>query len=137
MPNVIGWLVENKVILVTLSGGYDAEELKAGVIQVVSMLTQTPPPCHLIIDASAITGFPPNFAEPIGELRKHQIENNGWTILIATNPMMRFFGTIAAKVTNERFRPVATMEAAKTFLHYIDVHLFTAAAPEPKSTPIE
>ncbi len=138
MGSSIQWLVENKVILGTVGGDYSREEMVARIAEIGKMLRETPPPCHLIIDASSLETFTTRIVEPISELRKNQAENNtGWILLISNSSVMRFFGTVAAKVMNDRFRPVASLEEAKQFLHYIEPMLFTEYAKSTGTPPGE
>ncbi len=135
MTSSIQWLVENKVILGTVNGNYNQKEMMASIAEIGRLLRETPPPCHLIVDASALETFTTRIVEPISELRKNQAEHNtGWILLISSSSVMRFFGTVAAKIMNDRFRAFASLDEAKQFLHYVEPMLFPEYAKAPAAS---
>ncbi|MDX2162179.1 MAG: hypothetical protein SF162_12710 [bacterium] len=129
MDGQVGWLVERRVILVTPGEQFSESDMRAGMEATAALIEQAQIPFHLVVDVSRLKTFTPHFADPIREIQQHRShENYGWTLIITHNALMRFFGVIAAKILNDRFRPVGNMEEAIHFLTMLDPDLFAAPA---------
>lgn len=132
---VFRWVVEKRVLLQTLTGDYDVDEMRRQIPRFEAILQEGIPSLYLIIDQTGMTSFPKKFREPIQMMeplnRKYDVQ---WTIIITSNSMFRFFGSIVSNVFKVQFRAVATLDNAYELIGRIEPTL-TPLLYAPLSQP--
>ncbi len=117
----VGWLVENRVIHIQVSGEFDRETMQQGIQQVKPLVDSGTAPVHVVWDMSGITKLPKDIREPIKELeilRYHP--NGGWVVMISSNVMVRFVGQIASRFIGANFRSVVSYDDAVETIGRVD-----------------
>lgn len=117
----VGWLVENRVLHIQLSGEFDREAMQQGIQQVKPLIDSGTAPVHVVWDMMGITRLPKDIGEPMKELeimRYHP--NGGWIVMISTNVMMRFVGQIATRFLGASFRSVVSFDEAVETIRRVD-----------------
>ena len=128
----IGWLIENRVLQVQVSGSYDLTVAAPTVSQIKSMLDSTTEPIHVVCDMTHVTSIPRNIREPIqnlGVIRYHT--NLGWLIFVTTNHPLAFAAQIGSRLLGVQYRAVNSLEDALATLQSIDPTL--AVLPRDES----
>lgn len=122
MSYSITWLVEKRVIHVKLENEVTIDEAERINQQLLEFFDAGAPPLvHMICDTSRMSRFPTNLGllnDVSSTYMKHRLL--GWVIVIGSNPMARFIGSIITQVFRVRFRMVPSFPAAVDFLAEVD-----------------
>lgn len=109
----LGWLLENRVILLQLEGAYSEVLFNEQVQALKALVAPGTAPMYLIVDTTGATTIPKNFREPLNILTANRLEGQiTWAIFVTSNPLFRFLGSIAGNLTSIHFRPAASLEEA-------------------------
>jgi hypothetical protein len=125
MPYKVGWLLENKIILVVGSGVFTIEDSLGNMREAAALAEQAAPILlHGIINMLDVTKQP-SLAEQFST--RHQVivpPNHGWTIIVSKpNSLIRFITSVTIQLFNLRFRMVGSMEEALDLLQKLDPSL--------------
>jgi hypothetical protein len=122
----VRWLVEGKAVLFQLEGAYDFDVMRQAMIALDDELANADSQVYLVIDAERLADFARNFRELLDEMRARQhYDRFVWSLLITSNPIVRFFGSIASNLFRVKFRSVASLDEAVEVLARIDPALST------------
>lgn len=127
----IGWLVENRVLQVQVSGSYDLSVAAQTISQIKSMLDSAIDPVHVVCDMTHVTSIPRNIREPIqklGVIRYHA--NLDWLIFVTTNHPLAFAAQIGSRLLGVQYRAVNSMADALVTLQSIDPTLSVVPCDE-------
>ncbi len=118
------WLVEGRVVKITVVGELTLETLINVINEIDRKLVDGKPPfVNTFIDLTQRTGVHPSVFN-VAELAKHikQSPLSGWVLVIDPNTTagLKFLGTIGAQLGKQRFRMFNTMDEAVAFLKTVD-----------------
>lgn len=114
----IGWLIENRVLQVQISGSYDLSVAAQTISQIKSVLDSATDPIHVVCDMTHVTSIPRNTIQKLGVIRYH--ENLDWLIFVTTNHPLAFAGQIGSRLLGVKYRAVNSIEDALATLQAID-----------------
>ena len=127
----IGWLIENRVLQVQVSGSYDLSVAAQTISQIKSVLDSATNPIHVLCDMTHVTSIPRNIREPIqklGVIRYH--ENLNWLIFVTTNHPLAFAGQIGSRLLGVKYRAATSVAEALAALQSIDPTLSVSPRDE-------
>ncbi len=122
MPYNVEWLVEGRVMLVTLSGNLDLEAIDRLTETMTEYFNKGQPPLvHQIYDATSIGNFPTNIMEA-RKFAERYIRHPlvGWGMIITSNTTIKFIGAVVTGIAKTRSRIFGSMDEAITFLAEMD-----------------
>jgi hypothetical protein len=116
MPFETRWLVANRVVYQSFYGDVTVEEFADSVREIRAFIESGVPLVHAIGDLTEVQKYPSLIQMSQVAQRSETLANAGWTVLLVTNPLLRFFGTVLAQFTVDRIGTVATLDEAMQFL---------------------
>lgn len=116
MPFETRWLIANRVVYQRFYGDVTIEEFADSVAEIRQFIDSGTPLVHAIGDLTGVQKYPSLIQMSKVAQANPAMANIGWTVLLVTNPLLRFFGTVLAQFTVERIRTVATFQEAMQFL---------------------
>lgn len=116
MPFETRWLIANRVVYQRFYGDVTIEEFADSVAEIRQFIDSGMPLVHAIGDLTGVQKYPSLIQMSKVAQANPAMANIGWTVLLVTNPLLRFFGTVLAQFTVERIRTVATFQEAMQFL---------------------
>lgn len=122
MSYSVSWLVEKRVIHLRLENEVtveDAENINHHLLEYFD--AGQPPLVHLIVDTTRLAHFPTNL-NVLNKVSSTYMNHPllGWIVVIGTNPMARFIGSMITQLFRVRFRMVTSFEAAVVYLAEVD-----------------
>ncbi len=125
----IYWLVQKRVLVYRLDGDYDLEIMRLGAQDVHQHVLTGQPPVHLIIDTTNLTSPSADFRGPMNDLQEYRGQQEmGWTVLVASSALVRFFGNVAARLLQTNFRIAYSFDEAVSLLWKLDPLVEQAAS---------
>lgn len=132
----VTWHTEGRIIYDRPQGIITIEMAQAASDAVLALLnSQTSVPAnsiHLIIDMRQVQDFPRNLSSATQTLQYMRHPALGWTLMITENQVQRIFASVLAQVFRVRFKMVATLEEAVSFLRRYDTTLETVLSTAEK-----
>ena len=123
MPMSIEWFLEKRILLVTYNGDVSAADLKQAGETIRASIDQTDGQfLHSIADLSAIGKIPLNL-KTITDATQGALSHPqfGWmTVYHMPNPVIQFFGDMATRVFQVRYRVFDEQVDALDFLNQVD-----------------
>lgn len=117
----IMWLLEKRVILVQLAGEFTMPVAQQQALVLKQHIEQGEAPLYVIVDTSRVTTLPKNLREPLtiatANLKDSKVNQ---AVIVTSNAVFRFFGTLASKFVGFDFRPVTSLEEAINLLVRVD-----------------
>ena len=126
MPFETRWLIANRVVYQRFYGDVTIEEFADSVAEIRQFIDSGTPLVHAIGDLTTVQKYPSLIQMSKVAQSNPTLPNVGWTVLLVTNPLLRFFGTVLAQFTVERIRTVGTLQEAMQFLLSRDQTIPTA-----------
>lgn len=120
MPYQITWLVDKKVLYFHLEGELNAEMLRDMVQESRDMVNLGISPVHAIVDATRAESIPKHINTILQEFKEQKPEDSGFTVLIATSPLTRFFAQMLCKMLRIEIRFAADLDDAHNILQRVD-----------------
>lgn len=126
MASNLRWFCEPRVLYAKFYGDHTLDMIYRGAESLLEVLESlhAPQPIHVIWDAREQTKGPTNLAE-----MKRACEpvlghsKLGWNVVITTNPIHKFVGSVVIQVAKADWRIVNTTEEAASFLQKVDLTL--------------
>jgi hypothetical protein len=114
------WLVDKRVLHIVLEGELTAELIHNMVLQSREMTRMGIRPVHAVADATHAESIPKHINTIVREYQEVKPEDNGFTVLIATSPLTRFFTQLLFRALRLEVRFAATVDDALAILGRID-----------------
>jgi hypothetical protein len=125
MPYTVGWLLENKIILIVGSGIFTIQDAIGNTNAAAELAEQAAASGPVIVHA--ISNMldvikQPSIAEQFSIRNQLKIApNRGWIIIVSKpNSLVRLITNMTIQLFNLRFRMVASMEEAVSTLQKLD-----------------
>jgi hypothetical protein len=119
VPVETSWYVEKRIFYQRFYGVVTLDDFPASMAQTEAHIAAGTPPVHAIADLRDIEKYPPLFR--LSRIaRRTQFDGMGWTIILVTNPILRFIGSMLTQFMVSNYRTVATLEDAVEFLRTYD-----------------
>lgn len=115
MTHQIGWWLAGKVLPIEIEGAVDVAELGEIMQTNARYFAQGDPPVHLLVDVLKVQSFPTNLVEMRKLEKFDQSVPVGWVVIITTNILMRFIGSMSAQLGGAKVRHFPTIDEAITF----------------------
>jgi hypothetical protein len=123
MTYQITWLLENRIIYVLNTGIGTAEDVVNSTREVQTLLAQSRPFVHMIVDGQQETNDI-KLGDLLTIIRTSPASPNlGWFVYVSESKMNRFFGSMASQITGAKSKAFATLSEAIEFLQHIDQSL--------------
>lgn len=126
MPCEMDWLIKDRLVFQRCWGELTLDELRSTNHDFVDCIHAGMPLVHTIIDLTEVTDFPKSLTEINRAFARDEetLQRLGWTLVISTHPILRFFASIVTSLWNKaRFRIFATNDEALNFLAELDATL--------------
>ncbi|HEX2622874.1 MAG TPA: hypothetical protein VHL11_22095 [Phototrophicaceae bacterium] len=133
MPIKTTWLIDQRIVYQRFYGDVTVEEFAASVKEIQQFIESSSLLVHGIGDLSEVQKYPSLLQLSKVAQRNHHFKNLGWTVLVVTNPLLRFFGSVLAQFTVERLRTVSTMQEALEFIASRDQNISIAGISESEN----
>ena len=123
MPITNEWFLEKRVLLTTFSGELSVAELTASTEEIRAAIDQSEGQfLHCLGDLGGVTKIPSNL-KAITDATEGAMRHPhfGWMIVYdMPNPVIKFFGDIATRFFQVRYRVLDTQVEALEFLNSVD-----------------
>jgi hypothetical protein len=123
----VAWYTDGRIIYDCPQGIITIETAQAASDAILALLDSqpdvSPNSIHLMIDMRQVEDFPRNLSSATQTLNYMRHPALGWTIMITANQVQRIFASVLAQVFRVRFKMVATLDEALSFLQRYDVTL--------------
>jgi len=129
MPYQITWLIDERVLYFHIEGELDPDMLREMVQESRDMANRGKNPVHAIVDATRAESIPKHIQTIIQEYKNQKPESSGFTVLVATSSLTRFFAQMVFKVFRLEVRFAADLDDAFMILQRVD----TTLPIQPKS----
>lgn len=128
MPYTIEWLVEDRVLGVSIAGDITLAELQEVSPAIVRHCDNGIAPVHTLIDLRHLGAYPRNLTELAGAFKTPPSANLNWIVLITNNQMIRFFTSVVVQLSGKHVTAFTDYPAALKFLAQRDHSLEVGAA---------
>lgn len=127
MPYTVSWYIENRVLLITISGRVTLEDLQALHNDSYQHVLQSSNRVHAIADLSAFEGIPTKLSGLSSVVNKEKHPNQGMTVLVLPNlnVIFRFVGGLILQTLRLEYRVCQTMDEAVDILQRVDTDIPT------------
>jgi hypothetical protein len=119
MPVDVGWLYENRVIMIRQHGRVTSAHIAAALDRSRELINQGTPPVHIITDSTDVDG---NIEVALGDLRQmipKAIEGSGLVVGIHPRALDRFMSSLGMQIAGVRYKFAKNeQEALETLLEY-------------------
>ena len=113
MQHKVGWLLENRVIHIYVTGEYEIETVRRVVAEVKALADVGTPPLHVVWDMMGVTNMTRDLRDPINEMGSVRYHPKlGWITIITDNSAIRFAGQIVSTFLGASYRAVASFDEA-------------------------
>lgn len=131
----VSWLVEKRVILVTLKEHVNLEDIKVINETIIDHLNEEEADVHIIVDLKKLLTFPNTLQSLHKVLTFLQHPNLGYNITIADNRLMQFVSTVINRILGRYpVQFVKTYEEGIELLHNLDPSINSLSHHVDKST---
>jgi hypothetical protein len=120
MPYQMNWIVDKRVMHIVIEGELDVTLIQQMVAQSRTMSQEGISPIHAITDATRAESIPKYISTIIKEFQDVKAEDDGYTVIIATSPVTRFFAQMLLKTLRLEVRFVADIDEALYVLRHVD-----------------
>jgi hypothetical protein len=119
----VQWYLEQRVVLVTLSGHLSMDEILQMHATTGHMVETGSAPVHILVDVTTLQSHPTNIREIAQASGYLSHANMGWAILINPSRITQFVVTLVGGVTKVKNKSVHSIEEALKVLHHVDITL--------------
>ena len=112
MPYQITWLIDERVLHFHLEGELNPDMLREMVQESRDMANLGKNPVHAIVDATRAESIPKHIQTVLQEYKNQKPESSGFTVLIATSSVTRFFAQMLFKLFRLEVRFAADLDDA-------------------------
>ncbi|MDX1993719.1 MAG: hypothetical protein SF029_15125 [bacterium] len=131
MPFVVEMLVDEKVVLIEVSGATHLPEIQLGGKRAYELMSAGEAPVHVVIDVTEMTSFPLEVSSLYEASPFYQHPSLGFVVACGiTNALVRTILRLFAQMAGFRYHMAETVEEALIFLRTQD-----ATLPPPQDTP--
>lgn len=119
MPYTSEWLVPDHVVLFTLEGHINGEDLILLSHEcIASARAINPAKLHLLIDCRPVTKYPLNMKVLTSDKmpRGSNEPNMGWVVVVASNNVVRLLVDTVLRLARAQYHTCSTLEAGISFL---------------------
>ena len=121
MPAEVSWQRESRVIYIRAWGDLTLDEMRESSATQEQYVRQGDPPVHSIID---ITDLNDPGVRNLVQFRSAIMDPNtpgvGWIVIVGSNRIIHFMGSVAAQLSGVNLRLVSTVEEAVQTLARVD-----------------
>jgi hypothetical protein len=122
MAGATRWFVDKRIVEIRLWGILTVDDIARVAQESQRMVREGTAPVHLISDLLAVEKFP-SLLEVRSVSGRETVPGTGWQVIVVTNPVLRFFGSILMQLAGTNFHFVNTRQEAFAFLNGRDVTL--------------
>ncbi|GEM_PF-2404494 len=125
MPIDTSWLLEDRVMLIEMSGDLSLDDMRQGTLYSLDALNKTNHQIHQIIDLSQVKSLPNNIAE-FAKIAQpaNEHEMMGWVIVYGVqNKLIKFIATMTGHISKTQLKIVDSQAEAIDVLKRIEVLL--------------
>jgi hypothetical protein len=115
VPVETTWYVEKRIFYQRFYGIIGLDDFRLSLEQTGQFMAEGTPLIHAIADLRQIEKYPPMF-DLTRMARRTGFPGIGWTVIVVTNPVMRFIGSILTQFTVSHYHVASTLEDALDFL---------------------
>ncbi|MDZ4766322.1 MAG: hypothetical protein SGI73_17410 [Chloroflexota bacterium] len=127
------WTVEKRIIYARIFEEITLDDVTQIVKRLNQMIREGDQPVHILCDLRETKRFPMNLRDVVGAVDKSdQPHNSGWSIIISSNSLIRFLGSVAVQLSGARahvctdietaFRYIAARDGSFTLENLLEVH---------------
>ena len=120
MPYENGWYIERRVIFQRIYGDVTLADLEKNLHETNELLEAGISPIHVMCDVREISKFPMNINQLKDLYQMAPNPNAGFTILLSSSSVLRFFLSIIVQIVKTDYKMVNTDEEALELLRRID-----------------
>ncbi|MEL6148049.1 MAG: hypothetical protein AAFU54_12085 [Chloroflexota bacterium] len=131
MPYNISWHIQDRVMLIEISGNISVQEFEQLHRDSFEYVGQSSYKVHAIADVSDFSAAPANVRMLVSATNEEKDDRQGMTVLVAPN-LPKIFGFLASVILQSlrlEYRICDTREEAIEILRRIDTDLFAMADP--------
>lgn len=115
MPCETRWYVKKKLLYQRFYGVVTLEDFKQSIETAGAFIAEGDPLIHAIADLLEIEKWPP-LTQMSKMARREPFSGIGWTVIIVSNPALRFVAGLLVQFTLTHFRVAASLDEALKFL---------------------
>jgi len=123
MPYNISWSIEQRIMLIEVSGNITLEEFKQMHDESFTYLVQSPHKVHAIADLNQFEAIPTNIRMLFSATNKEKHPNQGMTVLVMPkmSGIIRFVASLIMQTLRLEYRVCENIDDALKILQRIDV----------------
>jgi hypothetical protein len=109
------WLLEKRILYQRFSGELTVDDFRQSIEEAGAFIAQGVPLVHAIADLLQVRKWPSLF-EMNRIARRSPYPGIGWTVVVVSNPALRFVASILIQFTMANYKMAASVDEALRFL---------------------
>ncbi|HRF96343.1 MAG TPA: hypothetical protein PLZ51_14155 [Aggregatilineales bacterium] len=120
MPYTLSWLVDKRVLYLVVEGEVTANLIRDIIAESLVMAKEGIYPVHTITNATQAKSIPKNTPAILNEFKNTKLETTGFSVVITTNPLIRFLSQFLLKLFRLELRFASDLDDAMVILGRMD-----------------
>ena len=120
MSYTLSWLVDKRVLYLVIEGEVTANLIREIIADSVAMAKEGIFPVHTITNATQAKSIPKNTPAILNEFKNTKLETTGFSVVITTNPLIRFLSQFLLKLFRLELRFASDLDDAMLILGRMD-----------------